>query len=118
MTSLKSDTLTAQEMVQRLLDAGHTPDSISEGIGNRVSSRTIYRWKNGQTEPQQQSDLTALKRYYSKAMRAVPWSPEVDLTGDTAENGAEGGVEAAAETQAEAESEAETDTASPESTAT
>lgn len=38
-----------------------TPQEISEALDGRVSSRTIYRWKQGESFPQQKSDIEALQ---------------------------------------------------------
>lgn len=51
---------TAQDLVKQLVDAGMGPQEIAEALDNRVSSRTIYRWWKGESEPQQSSDLDAL----------------------------------------------------------
>lgn len=51
----------AQALVTRLIDeAEMTPDTISEAMERRVSSRTIYRWARGESVPQQRSDLDKL----------------------------------------------------------
>jgi hypothetical protein len=52
----------AQELVKRLLDAGHTHAMIAEALGGRVSARSVYRWAKGEHAPQRQSDLVALER--------------------------------------------------------
>jgi hypothetical protein len=52
----------AQELVKRLLDAGHTHAGIAEALGGRVSSRSVYRWAKGEHAPQRHSDLVALER--------------------------------------------------------
>lgn len=51
----------AQQMVQRLLDAGYTPAKVAEALGGRVSPRTVYRWAKGEHVPQRHGDLVALE---------------------------------------------------------
>lgn len=53
--------MSAQEVLSRLVAQGLTPDQISEKLEGRVSSRTIYRWIKGEFNPQNQSDLAALR---------------------------------------------------------
>lgn len=52
--------MTAQEMVAFLIAQGETPTTIANALEGRVSSRTVYRWKDGKVAPQQASDLAAL----------------------------------------------------------
>ena len=55
-------TARAREMVIRLIEEGKlSPMEISELLGSRVSSRTIYRWAKGESFPQNMSDVTALE---------------------------------------------------------
>lgn len=55
-------TTTAKDLVQRLVqDAKMTPAEISEALDGRVSERTIYRWGNGDSSPQNSTDLIALE---------------------------------------------------------
>jgi DNA-binding transcriptional regulator YiaG len=50
-----------RDLVRKLMDtAKMTPQEIAEELENRVSSRTIYRWAKGESEPQQRSDVDAL----------------------------------------------------------
>jgi len=51
----------AQQLVERLIDAGLRPEAISAKLDGRVSSRTIYRWLSGLHGPQQASDIRALE---------------------------------------------------------
>lgn len=50
----------AQMLVSALLDAGLTHAEISEGIGGHISTRTVYRWAKGQSEPQNTANFQAL----------------------------------------------------------
>jgi hypothetical protein len=51
----------ARSLVIRLLsEAKLTPTEISEALGGRVSSRTVYRWAKGESSPQNTSDYEAL----------------------------------------------------------
>ena len=53
----------ARELIQRLLkEAEMSPTEIAEALDHRVSSRTIYRWANGETYPQNWSDFEALQK--------------------------------------------------------
>lgn len=57
---------TVQEMLSALRErAGMSADDISTALAGRVSRRTIYRWAQGETSPQQPSDLTALRQLYN-----------------------------------------------------
>jgi len=58
---------TAQNMVTHLMQEGMSATDISDAMGQRVSRRTIYRWAKGESEPQQASDLVALKKIYTEA---------------------------------------------------
>jgi hypothetical protein len=51
----------AQQMVQRLLEAGFTPTKIASALKYRVSARTVYRWAKGEHVPQRHGDLVALE---------------------------------------------------------
>lgn len=54
--------MTAKDLVQRLVkEAEMTPAEISEALGGRVSERTIYRWGNGDSSPQNTTDFSALE---------------------------------------------------------
>ena len=51
----------ARSLVIRLLsEAKLSPTEISEALGGRVSSRTVYRWAKGESSPQNTSDYDAL----------------------------------------------------------
>lgn len=67
-----SEELTAQNLVKKLLEAdGMSPQKISEAMGERVSSRTIYRWAKGESAPQQKSDYDALLDFYNQIFSAA-----------------------------------------------
>lgn len=52
----------ARSLVIRLLsEARLSPIEISDLLGKRVSPRTVYRWANGESRPQNLSDYEALK---------------------------------------------------------
>lgn len=51
----------AQQMVQRLLEAGYSHAKIADALGGRVSARTVYRWAKGEHAPQRPRDLVALE---------------------------------------------------------
>jgi len=57
---------TAQIMVNQLCDLGFTLNKIAQMLGKRVSSRTLYRWKNGKAIPQRESDIEALQQVWRK----------------------------------------------------
>ncbi len=66
MTQNQTITKTAKEMVIYLLDhAEMSPQAISEAMEGRVSSRTIYRWAKGESLPQNNTDLNALRAIYT-----------------------------------------------------
>ena len=57
----------AQDMIQCLIrEKSMTAMEISEALGLRVSRRTIYRWLKAESEPQQGSDLVALRKLYEE----------------------------------------------------
>jgi len=58
---LPDDIARARELVQTLLAAGYTHASIAVALGDRVSSRTVYRWAKGENAPQRRADLVALE---------------------------------------------------------
>jgi hypothetical protein len=48
-------------LVRRLLrEANLSPIEVSNLLGGRVSSRTIYRWAKGESLPKNGSDIEAL----------------------------------------------------------
>jgi len=65
MTQQESD-ITAKEMVIHLIDNQEmSPQDISEAMGGRISSRTIYRWARGESLPQRGADRIALEEVYT-----------------------------------------------------
>jgi DNA-binding transcriptional regulator YiaG len=56
-----------RHMVLRLREsAGMKPEQISEALGGRVSSRTVYRWGQGACIPHNKSDRAALALLYNE----------------------------------------------------
>lgn len=65
------DQATARNMVVRLMGEGKmSAAAISEAMDRRVSRRTIYRWAKGESDPQQTSDLGALRRLFGEKFPA------------------------------------------------
>jgi hypothetical protein len=60
----------AQTLVLNLLAKGWSHQRIAEGMDDRVSPRTIYRWAKGEHAPQQAKDLVALERLVEKSVSA------------------------------------------------
>lgn len=54
------------KMINELLRAGMSAQDISDALDNRISKRTVYRWAKGESEPQQPSDVVALRELCSK----------------------------------------------------
>jgi hypothetical protein len=53
---------TVRDLVLYLIDnKDMTPQEISDALGGRVSTRTIYRWAKGESLPGNTTDLDALK---------------------------------------------------------
>jgi transposase-like protein len=50
----------AQALVRALMDSGMSPEEIARALDNRVSWRSVYRWKKGDHRPQRPGDLVAL----------------------------------------------------------
>lgn len=50
-----------RELVQTLLAKGLNYVQIAEALGDRVSSRTVYRWAKGENAPQRRADVIALE---------------------------------------------------------
>jgi hypothetical protein len=48
--------------VRRLTDAGYTPDQIVTLMDGRVTQRTVYRWGNGGSDPQNPLTLAKLEK--------------------------------------------------------
>jgi hypothetical protein len=61
-SSPKAQPETARVMVERLMAKGYSAQAISELMGQRVGWRTIYRWKRGESNPHQPSDIEELRR--------------------------------------------------------
>lgn len=67
---MTDETTIAEEPVEALVswlidEANMSPQEIAEALDNRVSSRTIYRWGKGESQPGNKSDheeLVALVR--------------------------------------------------------
>lgn len=60
-----------RDMVIGLIEeAGMTPVDISDSMGGRVSSRTIYRWARGESTPQNLSDLKVLQELHTDRCKA------------------------------------------------
>ena len=53
-------------MVYELCKIGFTLSKIAQMLGKRVSSRTLYRWKNGKATPQRASDKDALEQVWKR----------------------------------------------------
>lgn len=67
MMSEVSNGVSIKDMVVFLIDiAKMDPITISEAMDNRVSSRTIYRWARGESEPQNSRDVEVLHRLYAE----------------------------------------------------
>ena len=56
----------ARRMVLGLRAVDMKPDQISEALGGRVSSRTVYRWGQGACVPHNKSDRAALEALYNE----------------------------------------------------
>lgn len=54
------------KMINELLNAGMSAQDISDALDNRISKRTVYRWAKGESEPQQPSDVVALRELCTK----------------------------------------------------
>jgi hypothetical protein len=65
-------------LVNRLSDAGYPPQKVESMIEARVSYRALYRWKNGEAQPQRSADYRAV---YDLAVAVG-----VDITPDTPDN--------------------------------
>ena len=50
-----------QKILQTLSGKGLSPDDIAVKTGDRVSARTIYRWIQGKSKPQQQRNIEMLQ---------------------------------------------------------
>ena len=50
-----------QKILQTLSGKGLSPDDIAMKTGDRVSPRTIYRWMQGKSKPQQQRNFEMLQ---------------------------------------------------------
>lgn len=53
--------MSAQEIIQSLQKKGFSLPQIVKMLENRVTSRTLYRWLNGDAKPQRKSDVAALQ---------------------------------------------------------
>ncbi len=66
MTAQQETSMTAKEMVIDLIDNSEmSPQEISDAMGGRISSRTIYRWARGESLPQRGADRKALEEVYA-----------------------------------------------------
>jgi len=52
----------AKDLVQRLVNRGYPPEQIASMLNQHVSSRTIYRWGAGASDPQNAAILEELRR--------------------------------------------------------
>lgn len=62
----------AMGLVQRLTDANYTPEQIAVFMGGRVSSRTVYRWAAGGSDPQNDAAMEELQRLADKLAPSEP----------------------------------------------
>jgi hypothetical protein len=58
--------LDIKSIINGLMTCGLSAPDIADGLDHRVSVRTIYRWAKGESEPQQTSDVDALKKLANK----------------------------------------------------
>lgn len=58
--------LDIKSIINGLMASGLSAPEIADGLDHRVSVRTIYRWAKGESEPQQTSDVDALKKLATK----------------------------------------------------
>jgi len=63
-------------LVTRLSDAGYPPQKVESMIEGRVSYRALYRWKNGEAQPQRLADYNAV--YDLAVAVGVDITPEPD----------------------------------------
>lgn len=56
----------AQYYILEILTMGYTCRDIEEEMGDRVSYRTLYRWKSGEANPKRQSDVNDLAKVYAR----------------------------------------------------
>jgi hypothetical protein len=57
---MDNDTLTPGSLVRRLSDAGYSPTKVASMLDGRLSYRALYRWQNGESQPQRKTDYTAV----------------------------------------------------------
>lgn len=57
---MKSASEEARQLLTALRDSGLSYREIEEGIDSRVCHRTLRRWHDGSSEPNQTSHVTAL----------------------------------------------------------
>lgn len=60
-----SASLTPKEMIDGIMNLGISFDMIVKELENRITERSLRRWKAG-TKPQRPSDIKALQDLYSK----------------------------------------------------
>lgn len=63
---------TTSSMVTQMMDAGVTAEAIADAMGNRVSPRTIFRWKAGTSTPQNKHALRELQLAFETWQEAQP----------------------------------------------
>ena len=54
------ESLTPSSLIRRLSDAGYSPTKVASMLDGRLSYRALYRWQNGESQPQRKMDYTAV----------------------------------------------------------
>jgi hypothetical protein len=89
-------------LIEIFSEAGYSPTQVSHLLGNRISFRALYRWKNGEALPQRYAD-------YVDVMHLAEGLGLLTANSPPAEAEAEAGAEAEGRTPRVEEAEVDVD---------
>jgi hypothetical protein len=93
-------------LIEIFSEAGYSPTQVSHLLGNRISFRALYRWKNGEALPQRYADYVDVMHLAEGLGLLTANSPPAEAE---AEAGAEAGAEAEGRTPRVEEAEVDVD---------
>jgi hypothetical protein len=94
--------ITPARLIEIFSEAGYSPTQVSHLLGNRISFRALYRWKNGEALPQRYAD-------YVDVMHLAEGLGLLTANSPPAEAEAEAGAEAEGRTPRVEEAEVDVD---------
>jgi hypothetical protein len=91
-------------LIEIFSEAGYSPTQVSHLLGNRISFRALYRWKNGEALPQRYADYVDVMHLAEGLGLLTANSPPAEAEAET-----EAGAEAEGRTPRVEEAEVDVD---------